>query len=231
MEFKMMQSVLRVVLVDINPRVVDAWRSVFANHPEVEIVRGSILHQEVDAWVTPTNALGNMDGGVDAAIKRHLGPGIEHRVQREIGQHHQGMLMVGHATCVPSGVNIPRFVISTPTMVMSAEDISGTMNVALACAAAFQAIHMQNEREPDSIISVAMPGLGAATGCVPARTCAKLMWAGYTLFKEGTFRDFNAMRAALQSHLGEPAPMHEEVAIQIKVPGDHSDKVAPWLWQ
>ena len=45
-------------------------------------------------------------------------------------------------------------------MVTSSEDVSDTMNVALACAAAFQAVHMQNAREPGSIASIALPGLG-----------------------------------------------------------------------
>src|SRR5262245_37196694 len=96
----LIKAVLNVVLVDLNPAVVRAWRSVFSDLPEVEVVQGSILDQQVDAWVTPTNAQGNMDGGVDAAIKRHLGAGIEKKVQQEIRQQYDGHLPVGCATCV-----------------------------------------------------------------------------------------------------------------------------------
>ena len=60
-----MNSVPRVVLVDVNFEVVRAWRTAFAADPDVEVVHGSILDQDVDAWVTPTNSRGRMDGGVD----------------------------------------------------------------------------------------------------------------------------------------------------------------------
>jgi O-acetyl-ADP-ribose deacetylase (regulator of RNase III) len=198
MEVKVMQPVLRVVLVDINPQVVHAWEAAFANVPEVELVCGSILDQDVDAWVTPTNARGRMDGGVDAAVRRHLGPGIQRRVRQEIAGLYDGLMPVGYAACVPTGAAVPRYLISAPTMLRSAEDVSATLNVALACAAAFQAVHMQNARDPGSITSVALPGLGAATGRVPPRACAGLMWTGYALFNDCAFRDFEAMRAALR---------------------------------
>lgn len=200
-------SGLKVVLVDVNPEVVAAWRATFGDSPEVAIVHGSMLDQQVSAWVTPTNARGSMDGGLDAVIKRHLGAKIEKRVQAEIANVCQGFLPVGAATCVPTGAAVPRFLISTPTMVTSSEDVSDTVNVALACAAAFQAVHLQNGREPGGITSVALPGLGASTGRVPADTCADLMWAGYQLFREYRFRDFGTMRAALMEQLADLVPL------------------------
>lgn len=196
----------KVVLVDINPKMIAAWRSTFEENPEVEIVQGSMLTQRVDAWVTPTNSRASMDGGLDAAIKGHLGAGIEKRVQAEIRRQFGGLLAVGHATCVPTGTAHPSFLISTPTMSGSSEDISDTLNVALACAAAFQAVHMQNAREPGSVGSVALPGLGANTGRVPAEICADLMWTGYNLFRRRAFDDFAAMRAALEAELGDLGP-------------------------
>src|SRR5437764_554559 len=165
---------VKVVLVDINPRVVKAWRATFEENPEVEIIQGSMLDQRVDAWVTPTNGRASMDGGLDAAIKGHLGVTIERRVQADVRRLHNGLMPVGYATCVPTGSARPAFLISTPTMTGSSDDISDTLNVALACAAAFQAIHMQNAREPDSLASVALPGLGANTGRVPPEICADL---------------------------------------------------------
>jgi O-acetyl-ADP-ribose deacetylase (regulator of RNase III) len=199
---------LKIILVDINPKLIEAWEQTFEENPEVEIHNGSMLDQIADAWVTPTNSRGHMGGGLDAVIKKHLGAAIEARVQQEIRQRYGGSLPVGYATCVPSGANNPRFLISTPTMTQTREDISGTLNVALACAAVFQAVHMQNEREPDSIGSVALPGLGARAGQVPAEICADLMWTAYNLFQEQKFSDFATMRAALEEQLGDlgPAP-------------------------
>jgi O-acetyl-ADP-ribose deacetylase (regulator of RNase III) len=196
----------RIVLVDINPNMIRAWRATFEENPEVEILQGSMLEQRVDAWVTPTNARASMDGGLDGVIKNHLGQAIEKRVQAEIRRLYGGLLAVGYATCVPSGTVRPGFLISTPTMAGSSENISDTLNVALACAAAFQAIHMQNAREPDSIQSVALPGLGANTGQVPTEICADLMWTGYNLFRRRAFEDFASMRAALEQELGDLGP-------------------------
>jgi len=194
---------VKVVLVDVNPKMIEAWQGTFEENPEVQIVRGSMLDQQVSAWVTPTNARGSMDGGLDAVIKHHLGGAIEKRVQAEILRVYGPALPVGHATCVPTGRAQPAYLISTPTMKASSQDISDSLNVALACAAAFQAVHMQNARLPGSIQSVALPGLGANTGKVPVEICADLMWTGYNLFRQHQFTRFAELRAALEAELGE----------------------------
>jgi O-acetyl-ADP-ribose deacetylase (regulator of RNase III) len=144
---------VKVTLIDVNPKMVDAWKYTFEENPEVDIVHGSMLAQNATAWVSPTNARGSMDGGLDAIIKNFLGVKIEKSLQQEIARLHNGLLPVGFATCVPTGSDWPRYLISTPTMVASSEDISDSLNVALACAAAFQAVHMQNAREPGDSVS------------------------------------------------------------------------------
>ncbi len=197
---------VRVVLVDINHKMVKAWQETFEENPEVEIVVGSMLDQTVDAFVTPTNSRGSMDGGLDAVIKKHFGSSIETRVQKSIGQMYSSQMPVGYATCVTTNRPKPAWLISTPTMVSSSEDISDTLNVALSCAAAFQAVHIQNMLEPGSIDSVALPGLGANTGKVPAEICADLMWSGYNLFRRRAFDGFAQMRAALEAELGDLGP-------------------------
>jgi len=197
---------VKVVLVDVNPKMVQAWRSTFEENPEVEIVQGSMLEQQVSAWVSPTNSAGRMDGGLDLVIKNALGGPIEKKVQSEIGALFHGAMPVGHATCVPTGKPVPGYLISTPTMIASSEDISDTLNVALACAAAFQAVHMQNAKLPGSVRSIALPGLGANTGRVPVEICADLMWTGYSLFRRREFDDFKAMRVALEEELGDLGP-------------------------
>ncbi|MEE1753131.1 ADP-ribosyltransferase domain-containing protein [Streptomyces sp. SP18CS02] len=212
------ERALRVVLVDVNAEVVAAWRSAFADTPEVEIQRGSILDVDVDAWVSPTNARGRMDGGVDAVVKRHLGAGIQVRVQRAIRDRFGGGLPVGSAVCVPSGAVVPRYLISTPTMRQSSQNISETMNVALACAAAFQAVHLQNREQPGSIRSVALVGLGAQTGRVPAGVCANLMWTGYTLFQDHGFADYDELRAAVLGQLDDIEGAGAVRRVRISVP-------------
>jgi O-acetyl-ADP-ribose deacetylase (regulator of RNase III) len=212
------QPQLKVVLRDINPKVVEAWLAAFADTPGVEIHKGSLVDQVADAWVSPTNSRGSMDGGVDAVIKRHLGAGIQLKVQRAIRARFGGSMPVGSAVCVPSGATNPRFLISTPTMVQSSQDVSETLNVAMACAAAFQAIHVQNETQPGSITSVALVGMGAATGRVPPRVCANLMWTGYTLFQESYFRDYNDLRTTLREQLGDIESRPEDERVRITPP-------------
>ncbi|GHG81138.1 macro domain-containing protein [Streptomyces griseocarneus] len=209
------QAPLKVVLTDINTHVVEAWRAAFADTPGIEIRKGSILDENVDAWVTPTNSRGRMDGGVDGVIKRHLGAGIQLRVQRAIRDRFAGSLPVGSAVCVPSGAVNPKFLISTPTMQTSSQNVSETLNVALACAAAFQAIHQKNHEAPGSITSVALVGMGAQTGRVPARVCANLMWTGYTLFNDHCFEDYDDLRSTIVAQLDdiENAPAEKRVRI------------------
>jgi O-acetyl-ADP-ribose deacetylase (regulator of RNase III) len=197
---------VKVILVDVNPKMIESWRTSFEENPEVDIVLGSMLDQKVDAWVTPTNSRGTMGGGLDAVIKRHLGAQVEQRVQAEIHRHYNGKMPVGAATCVTAGGTNPRFLISTPTMVGGRENISDTLNVALACAAAFTMVQLQNDRQPGSIQTVALPGLGAANGKTPVEICADLMWTAYNLFRERSFTDFVEMRTALEDQLGDLGP-------------------------
>ncbi len=197
---------IKVVLTDINPKMIAAWRETFEENPEVEIVHGSMTDQLTSAVVSPTNSKGSMDGGLDAVLKNYFGSGVEQRVKAEIKKQYHGVMPVGFATCVETGKQLPRYLISTPTMVGSSEDISDSMNVALACAAAFQAVHQQHAREPNSIRSVALPGLGAATGRTPVEICADLMWTAYDLFRFRQFSDFAEMRKALEEILGDLGP-------------------------
>ncbi|CAM5567968.1 macro domain-containing protein [Kitasatospora aureofaciens] len=212
------QSPLRVVLTDLNATVVDSWRAAFADVPDIEIRHGSILAENVDAWVSPTNSRGRMDGGTDAAIKRHLGAGIQLKVQRAIRSRYAGTLPVGSAVCVPSGAVNPKFLISAPTMETSSQNVSETLNVALACAAAFQAVHRQNRLAPGSIRSVALVGMGAQTGRVPARVCANLMWTGYTLFNDHHFEDDDELRATVLAQLEDLEQAAPTTRVRITAP-------------
>jgi O-acetyl-ADP-ribose deacetylase (regulator of RNase III) len=194
---------VQITLVDINPKMVRAWHQAFEDHPEVQIVHGSLLAQQTRAWVSPTNSKGSMDGGVDGAVRSYFGARIQSRVKREIATMYGGTLPVGFATCVPTGRALPAYIVSTPTMVASSENNGATLNVALACCAAFQAIQQHNDAHPGDITSVAIPGLGAGTGRVPEEACADLMWTAYNLFREQRFDSFHQMRDALAAELGE----------------------------
>jgi O-acetyl-ADP-ribose deacetylase (regulator of RNase III) len=211
---------LSITLVDVNPRLVAAWQVAFSDAPEVAVVHGSLLQQRADAWVTPTNSRGRMDGGVDAVLVRYLGSGLQARVQREIGQQFGGRMPVGCAACVstlglhaPPTAPQPRYVIAAPTMTGSSEDVSRTDHAGRAFAAALQvalacdaAARDTSDWAVSAIRSIAVPGLGTSTGRLGVRDCAEQMRLAYELFRERThaFADFDAIGAAVESQLGIP---------------------------
>jgi O-acetyl-ADP-ribose deacetylase (regulator of RNase III) len=196
-----------LTLVDTNPKMVEAWRKVFDGECNVEIVRASILDVRADAWVSPTNARAVMNGGVDASIRGRLGAGLQARVRRAMRGRWGDAMPLGTAVCVETGTSTPRAFIATPTMYDSVENVSMTMNVALACAAALQCVRMQNRAQPSSIKHVAMPGLGAGTGSVPHAVCAELMWAAWALHEHHSFDDFGDVHEALAHELGDLDPL------------------------
>lgn len=205
---------MKLILIDVNPSMIDAWRGSFEENPEVEIVLGSLLDQQVSAWVTPTNSKGAMRGGLDAIIKRHLGNPIETKVQKEIQRLYLGVMPIGCAVCVVTDSKNPLYLISTPTMGPSSDNVGDTFNVALACAAALQAAHLHNKRTPVSIQSIAMPGLGAASGKVPVEICADLMWTAYSMLQEREFPDFFSLRQGLEERLGDLGSMTSKTKVK-----------------
>jgi hypothetical protein len=62
---------------------------------------------------------------------------------------------------------------------------------------------MHNTEHGGQIRSIALPGLGAATGRTPVEICADLMWTAYNLFREKEFSSFDEMRKALEEILGD----------------------------
>jgi O-acetyl-ADP-ribose deacetylase (regulator of RNase III) len=194
---------VKYVLVDINAQMVRAWQEVFGESEHVQIVQGSILTQPVSAWVSPGNSLARMDGGLDAVIRRHLGGRVQARLRREVSQRFSGSMPIGTAACVETGRTQPAYLISTPTMNQSAEDISETYNVAYSCVAALWAVQAQNERAPGSIRSVALPGLGTGTGRVSVDVCAELMFAAFEVIRDSNATDFAELALQMSDYLGD----------------------------
>lgn len=192
----------KILIVDLNPKITEACKRVFADAPNVECLTGNMLELGVDVWVTPTNAKGNMSGGLDGAIAGHL-PHLQRQVREAIQKQFDGHLPVGRAVCIETGGIAPRYVVSTPTMEGESDDLRRTKNVALAFAAAFQAIYETNDMFGRPIETIAIPGLGAGTGRMDPDTCAALMLVGYRLFQRRRFKDFHEMLAALNEELVE----------------------------
>lgn len=204
-ESKPMQSLVKIVLVESDPKMVAALKRSFADRPEVEVVHGSMTQQVVDAWVSPTTASGEMASDLGAAVKGVLGESIERAVQRAIHARYEGLMPAGYATCVETARTQPRFLISTP----SPTDV---LEVALSAAAALQVVHMQNKLEARSIASVALPSFSAEG--VSAEVCADLMWTAHDLFREAEIPNFETMSIALRELLRGVDPSSREGAFK-----------------
>lgn len=94
-------STLDLILCDLHEPLVRSWRRAFAKHPEVEIVHGDLIHVAADAYVSPANSFGIMDGGIDIALAARF-PLVESRVQDAIALRGEP-LPVGHCLVVDTG--------------------------------------------------------------------------------------------------------------------------------
>src|SRR2546426_11254247 len=93
---------LKLILCDVDPAVVEAWRAQFALRREVEVRQCSALDPEVDAVVCPGNSFGFMDGGLALELSERLGFGFEEGMRRTIGEKYHGELLVGEAGVFPT---------------------------------------------------------------------------------------------------------------------------------
>lgn len=174
---------LKLILVDPNPALIQAFKESFENLPNVEIVHGFFEKLPYfDCMVSAANSFGLMDGGVDAAITRFFGSQLMIRVQDRILAEYLGEQPVGTSIIVETGQPEHPFIAHTPTMRVPM-DISLTDNVYLAMWAMLIAVYRHNrENTQQPIRSVACPGLGTATGHVPYRVAARQMALAYKNF-------------------------------------------------
>src|SRR5438270_791636 len=129
---------VQVILCDRSPLVVYAWRGAFARFPDVEITQDDLLDIDADAFVSPANSFGFMDGGIDAALAYRF-PGVDERLRKEIAARGMALLPVGEALVVETGdIDVP-YLVSAPTMTIPS-DVAGTANAYLAMLALLRAV-------------------------------------------------------------------------------------------
>jgi len=154
---------LEVVLCDTNLAIVRAWRQAFKGL-EVSVESCDFFDVEVDAYVSPANSYGYMDGGFDRALRYRL-PSVQQFVQQATG----GYLPVGAAVVIATQDPYVPFLISAPTMVTPC-DVSMTDNAYLATKAALQVALEHGE-----IGSVAFPGMATGIGAMDPGAAANQM--------------------------------------------------------
>ena len=175
-------SEIHLILVDPNHGLCEAWHEQFDGLPNVEIVNDFFEKlPQFDCMVSAANSFGLMDGGVDLAIIRYFGDALKSRVQKQIIEEYRGEQPVGTSMIVETNHPDHPYIAHTPTMRVPMA-ISRTDNVYLAMWALLIALNKHNQGNKPPINTVACPGLGTATGQVPASEAARQMALAYRNF-------------------------------------------------
>lgn len=176
---------MKIYLLDINPKMTEAWSKIFKDEPDVEIVNEDFKffmdnHPEVDGIVSPANSFGLMDGGYDRAITEYFGKELMKAVQLKIFYEWKGEQPVG--TCMSVAIlekmmwkgvrKTCAFLLHAPTMT-APEAILDT-RVIYHC---MRTTLLEEKRL--NLDYVVIPAFGGATGQVDFDTIAKMMWLGY----------------------------------------------------
>ena len=181
----------RLVMVTLEAEAVAALSHFFGTTPGVEVVKGSILDQEgsVDAFVSPANSTGNMDGGIDLVYANHFGWSVgrpyhsanplQLAIDAHCGERPSGaQLPIGEALVVPVVPAKPartvKFLVATPTMRIPGQIEKRSRTVYTAALAAFRAW-----RASPSVRAVAMPLFGTGYGGVPVWVAVAQMWEAF----------------------------------------------------
>lgn len=172
----------KLILVDPNPNVTTALKLQFKGFRKVEIVTSRFEDLPVfDCMVSAANSFGLMDGGVDLAIIGFFGVELLDRVHARILDEFLGEQPIGTSVIIETGHSTHPFLAHTPTMRVPMP-IAMTDQVYLAMWAMLLAVRKHNLNSDRLIRTVACPGLGTATGRVPADEAARQMALAYRHF-------------------------------------------------
>lgn len=138
----------------------------------VELFEGDIIKSRCDAFVSPANSFGFMDGGINWMYLKVFGEEIQQRVFNEIRSLPFCELLVGQAIVVPTDCEGTSLVVA-PTMRVP-QILAESINPYLATRAALRAASLAG------IESIAFPAMGAGIGRVPPELCAFQMCSAVT---------------------------------------------------
>ncbi|NML20631.1 Appr-1-p processing protein [Pseudoflavitalea sp. G-6-1-2] len=188
---------MKVILTDMNPRMISAWQEFFKGKEGVSIIEGDLTAMNCDAIVSPANSFGFMDGGVDYAISERLGWELEKRLQQQIRELPEGELLVGRAMVLETGDKLIPYLISAPTMRIPTNfNIDTSVNAYLAMKAALLAA-LQHPH----ISSVAITGFCTGVGRMQPIISARQMFIAWEEVCEGKKPSFNTFGEAQKHHV------------------------------
>lgn len=177
-----MAAGFNIILCDLLPDLVRAWRRAFAAYPDVQVRQGNLLEVEAEAYVSPANSYGIMDGGIDAVLSARF-PQAEAQVQSAIALVGD-FLPVGQALVVETGdLDVP-YLVCAPTMEVPSR-VGHTDNAFRAMLALLSAVEQFNAAHDDVIEAVAVPGLCTGVGEMEPEAAAQQMAQAYgTVYRQ-----------------------------------------------
>lgn len=184
-------SNFKLILVDTNADVVDAFKENFKHFENVEFFHGKFEDvEEYDCMVSPANSFGIMDGGIDEAIIKYFGEDLQRNVLENILTFYSGMQPVGTSMLVKTGNEKHPYLAHTPTMQVPLSIIN-TDNVYYAMSAMLNCIKTHNnilDNNPEIVLrfcrinKVLVPGFGTLTGRMKPRQATQQMALAYEHF-------------------------------------------------
>jgi len=187
---------MKIILADIAPKTIAAWKDFFANERDVQIIEDDITKIECDAVVSPANSFGFMDGGLDYALSERFGWDLEKKLQQQIKALPEGELLVGQSILMETGDRTVPFLISAPTMRIPTNfNIDTSVNAYLA----MKAILIRASRD-SRISSVAIPGLCTGVGRMQPIIAARQMFQAYKEIILGDKMNFSTFGEAQKYH-------------------------------
>jgi O-acetyl-ADP-ribose deacetylase (regulator of RNase III) len=176
---------MRFIICTREKDTADQIRWIARDAPDLEVHAGSFDSVPgFDCVATAGNSFGLMDAGMDLAVLKFFGPGLQERIQGKILEDYCGEQPVGTAFIVETGRLDHPYVAHAPTMRVPM-NISGTDHVYLATWATLLAVRHQNRTAERKIEKLLCPAFGAGTGGVPALEVGFQMKLAWEHFKTG----------------------------------------------
>jgi len=187
---------LKIKLVFLSDKLGNAFEHFFSKEENVEIIKNDITKEKCDAIISPANSFGFMDGGLDYALSKRFGWGLQEKLQKEISILEEGELLIGKSLIIETEDQEIPYLISAPTMrIPMSFNISTSVNAYLAMKAIL--IGAKNHQE---IKTIAIPGLCTGSGRMDPEIAANQMYKAYLEIEKGKKQNFKTFGEAQAYH-------------------------------
>ena len=117
----MKENEITVFLVDVDNRMIDAWKKMFCDEKNVSVINMDVVdflneNQRIDCVATAGNSFGLMTGGLDAAYIKYFGEELQENVQKRIAEEYYGEQPVGTSITVKIPKHPQILLIYSPSM-------------------------------------------------------------------------------------------------------------------